>query len=125
MYIFDTSSCLTFFIKLRYYLYSHVELITSSCYNLISSLLGVSPSHHNRKCCLANLFFDLLIFFFVAAGVRCVHEGKFMEIRKQLVWVGSVLCAGFEDGIQVVNLVVSTSPAELLSSAPLVKLCQG
>lgn len=46
-----------------------------------------------------------------------------MEIRKQLVWVGSVLHVGFEDGIQVGNLVVSTSPAELLSSAPLVKLC--
>lgn len=43
-----------------------------------------------------------------------------MEISKQLVLFGPV---GFEDGIRIVNLVVSTSPAELLSLAPLVKLC--
>lgn len=62
-------------------------------------------------------FFDLLTYF---GGVEARSWRKSMEISKQLVLFGPV---GFEDGIRIVNLVVSTSPAELLSLAPLVKLC--
>lgn len=116
MYIFDTSSCMTTFIKLRYFLYSHVELITSSCYNLISSLLDVSHSHHNRKCCLVN-FFDLLINF---GGLRRVHGGRRWKSANS--WYGLVLW-DLRMEFRLSPWWLSTSPAELLSLAPLVKLC--